>query len=120
MSNPLRPSREIMLAAEMMRVLGAFAIQGYPVTRPKRAAWEIRAQGADFSGCSIHDADWPELQRRAERIAMTMFFSIWYGAMLEAIEMETGELIYRVEAGHCGDELCCGPAPLARIARRSF
>ena len=51
---------------------------------------------------------------------MVMFFSLWFGAILEVIEMETGELVYRVEAGHCGDALCCGPTPLSRIARRSF
>jgi hypothetical protein len=109
-----------MLAAEMMRVLGRAAMEHPLAMRaPERALALIRNDWQDYSVNFTNDDDWPRLRRHAERIAMAVFYSVAYGQLLDPIERPDGELTYEIRIGHCGDELCCGPAPMVRPACQS-
>ena len=106
MSNPL-------IIGEMMRALGVAAVESpAAVERPELAAELIHRMTLSRTAMDDPDARRPEARRRCERTAVMLFFSVWYGRILEAVELEDGSVVYRLVRGHCGGGECCGPEPL--------
>jgi hypothetical protein len=105
--------RNIFIIGEMLRMLGDAAVRA-PVTveRPELAAALIRTPAVSRSAFGQGGACDPEMRRQCERLAIVLFFSVWFGRLLQAIELEDGSVVYRLTRGHCGDFQCCGPDPL--------
>lgn len=105
--------RNPLMIGEMMRALDAAAVKSpEAVDRPELAAELIRRLTLSPTAMDGLDAGIPEARRRRERTAVKLFFSIWYGRTLEAIELEDGSVVYRLVRGHCGSGECCGSEPL--------
>lgn len=105
--------RNQLMVEEMLRVLGAAAAESRAsVEQPELAAALLRR--ATLSYAALRDAGTPEARRRCERLAVMLFTSVWFGRILQAIELEDASVVYRVRTGHCGVDECCGPEPLLR------